>query len=99
LFSHWGKRDPIGIFETYLIEGTLDLESGQRLKRTDGLRKRNAEVLSRLEAQVTQKVEQAAQEALASASTNMPRAESAPDGVYSEDQTLVIEAAAVNVAS
>src|SRR2546422_377806 len=82
LFSYWGKRDPIGLFETYLIEGTLDLESGQRLKRTDGMRKRNAEVLSRLEARVTQEIEQAAEKALASASTNMPRAESAADGIY-----------------
>ena len=84
LFSHWGKRDPVGLFETYLIEGTLDLESGQRLKRTDGLRKRNAELLSRLEARVIQEVEHAAEEALESARTNMPRAESAADGVYAE---------------
>ncbi|HXG64558.1 MAG TPA: thiamine pyrophosphate-dependent enzyme, partial [Blastocatellia bacterium] len=26
LFEHWGKRDPIGLFETWLIEGELDLE-------------------------------------------------------------------------
>ncbi|HEY7543615.1 MAG TPA: thiamine pyrophosphate-dependent dehydrogenase E1 component subunit alpha, partial [Blastocatellia bacterium] len=24
LFEHWGKRDPIGLFETYLIEGVID---------------------------------------------------------------------------
>jgi TPP-dependent pyruvate/acetoin dehydrogenase alpha subunit len=99
LFSHWGKRDPVGLFETYLIEGTLDLESGQRLKHNDGLRRRNAELLSRLETRVTQKVEQAAEEALASARANMPRAESAADGVYSEGQPLFTESAAVNVAS
>src|SRR5258708_32062816 len=44
LFSYWGKRDPIGVYETYLIEGTLDLESGRRVKRTDALRGRNAGV-------------------------------------------------------
>jgi TPP-dependent pyruvate/acetoin dehydrogenase alpha subunit len=95
LFSHWGKRDPVGLFETYLIEGTLDLESGQRLKRTDSLRKRNAEVLSRLETRVTQEIEQAAEEALESGRTNMPSAESAADGVYSEVQSLFTEAAAL----
>jgi TPP-dependent pyruvate/acetoin dehydrogenase alpha subunit len=99
LFSHWGKRDPVGLFETYLIEGTLDLESGQRLKPNDGLRRRNEELLSRLETRVTQKVEQAAEDALASARANMPRAESAADGVYSEGQPLFTESAAVNVAS
>ncbi|MEK6320515.1 MAG: thiamine pyrophosphate-dependent enzyme [Acidobacteriota bacterium] len=99
LFSHWGKRDPIGLFETYLLEGTLDLESGRRLKRTDGLRQRNAGVLLRLEARVTQDVEQAAEDALESARTNMPRPESAAVGVYAQDQTIFAEAAAVNVGS
>jgi TPP-dependent pyruvate/acetoin dehydrogenase alpha subunit len=100
LFSHWGKRDPIGLFETYLIEGTLDLESGQRVKRTDSLRKRNAEQLNRLEALVTQEVEQAAEEALASARTNMPKGVSAASGVYSGAQTVVSEeATTANVAS
>jgi TPP-dependent pyruvate/acetoin dehydrogenase alpha subunit len=94
LFSHWGKRDPVGLFETYLIEGTLDLESGQRLKRTDSLRNSNAEVLSRLETRVTQEIEQAAEEALESARTNMPSAESAADGVYSEVRSLFTEALA-----
>src|SRR5258706_8964873 len=99
LFSHWGKRDPVGLFETYLIEGTLDLESGQRLKHGDGVRTRNAQLLSRLEARVTQRVDQAAEEALASARENMPKAESAADGVYSEGLPLFTESAAVNVAS
>lgn len=99
LFSQWGKRDPIGLFETYLIEGTLDLESGQRLERTDGLRGRNAEVINRLEARVIQEVEQAAEKALESVRSNMPRAESAADGVYAEHQSLFTEAAAGNIAS
>ena len=53
LFSHWGKRDPIGIYETYLIESTMDLESGRRAKHIDGLRERNAEVLREIESRVT----------------------------------------------
>src|SRR5206468_12080523 len=60
LFSHWGKRDPIGIYETYLIERTMDLESGRRVKYIDGLRERNAEVLRGVESRVTKEVEQAA---------------------------------------
>lgn len=98
LFAHWGKRDPVGLLETYLIDGTLDIESGQRLKRSDSLTKRNTKALNRLEAQVIQEVEQAANEALESARSNMPRAESAADGVYSAVQPHLAEDAAVNVA-
>jgi len=96
LFSHWGKRDPIGLFETYLIEGTVDLESGRRVKHTDAVRERNAEVLRRLEARVTDEVEQAANEALESARTNMPKGESAAEGVYAEAQAVLNEAVAAS---
>jgi len=84
LFEHWGKRDPIGLFETFLIEDTLDLETGRRVKRTDALRQRNAEVLRRSEARIADDVERAADEALASKRERMPRPESAADGVYAE---------------
>ncbi|HLF83880.1 MAG TPA: thiamine pyrophosphate-dependent dehydrogenase E1 component subunit alpha [Blastocatellia bacterium] len=84
LFSHWGKRDPIGLYETYLIDGALDLQSGRRMKHTDELSERNAELLRRAEARVTDEVEQAANEALESARTNMPKGESAADGVYAD---------------
>src|SRR5262245_51001107 len=57
LFKHWGKRDPIGLYETYLVEGTMDLESGRRVKRGDALRARNTDVLQRIEARVTAEVE------------------------------------------
>jgi len=96
LFSHWGKRDPIGLYETYLIEGTLDLESGRRMKDTDGMRERNAEVLRRLEARVTDEVEQAANDALESARTNMPKGESAAEGVYAQAKAVLNEAVAVS---
>ena len=99
LFSHWGKRDPIGIYETYLIESTMDLESGRRAKHIDGLREPNAEVLRSVESRVTKEVEQAAREALESAHTNMPRGESAADGVYAEGQTVLDEAVAANAVS
>lgn len=99
LFSHWGKQDPVGAYETYLIEGTLDLESGRRLKRTEALRERNTEVLRRLEARATREIEQATEEAQESARVNMPRAESAGEGVYAEAQSVLEEAAAVNAVS
>src|SRR3989449_2576316 len=92
LFSYWGKRDPIGIYETYLIESTMDLESGRRVKYIDGLRERNAEGLRGVESRVTKEVEQAAREALESARTNMPAGESAADGVYAEAQAVLNEA-------
>ena len=96
LFSHWGKRDPIGIYETYLIEGTMDLESGRRAKHIDGLRERNAEVLRDVESRVTKEVEQAASEALESARTNMPTGESATDGANAEAKAALNEAVAAS---
>jgi TPP-dependent pyruvate/acetoin dehydrogenase alpha subunit len=83
LFEHWGKRDPIGLYETYLIEGTLDLESGRRVRRTESLRERNAAVLRRSEELITSEVEGAALEAQASLD-RMPEPNSAAGGVYAE---------------
>ncbi len=94
LFSYWGKRDPIGVYETFLIEGTLDLESKRGVKRTDALRERNAGVLSSLEQRVIDEVDQATLQALESGRTNMPRAESAAEGVYAE---APVEAASIAV--
>jgi TPP-dependent pyruvate/acetoin dehydrogenase alpha subunit len=88
LFSYWGKRDPIGVYETFLIEGTLDLESGRRMKRTDALRERNAGVLRSLEQRVIDEVDQAAIQALESKRSNMPRAETAAEGVYAQVNSL-----------
>ena len=95
LFSHWGKRDPIGIYETYLIESTMDLESGSPAKHIDRLRERNAEVLRSVESRVTKEVEQAANEALESARTNMPRGKSAADGVYAAVKAVLDEVVSV----
>jgi TPP-dependent pyruvate/acetoin dehydrogenase alpha subunit len=96
LFSHWGKRDPIGLYEAYLIGGTLDLASGRRINETEGLRDRNADALRGIEARVTDEVEQAANEALESARSNMPKGESAADGVYAEALAVRNEAVAVS---
>jgi TPP-dependent pyruvate/acetoin dehydrogenase alpha subunit len=89
LFEQWGKRDPIGLFENYLIEGTMDLESGQRLRRTAAMRERNAEILRRAEQRTISEVERATEEALASKNTKMPLPESAAAGVYADDMEQV----------
>jgi TPP-dependent pyruvate/acetoin dehydrogenase alpha subunit len=90
LFSHWGKRDPIGLYETYLINATLDLESARRAKPSGELRERNAAVLRGIDARVTEEVEQAASEALESTHTNMPKGESAAEGVYAETKNNAV---------
>jgi TPP-dependent pyruvate/acetoin dehydrogenase alpha subunit len=96
LFSHWGKRDPIGIYETYLIESEMELETGRRAKHIAGLRERNAEMLRSIESRVTKEVEQAAREALESTYTNMPTGESAAEGVYAEAKPALNEAVAAS---
>jgi len=87
LFEQWGKRDPIGLFETFLIYGTLDLESGLRQPRNAALGDRNGAVLRRAEQRIIAEVEQAAVEALASRNTKMPLPESARTGVYNDIST------------
>jgi TPP-dependent pyruvate/acetoin dehydrogenase alpha subunit len=84
LFEHWGKRDPIGMFETYLIEGGIDLQTGREAARGASLQERNAGFLAEVEQKVLAEVEQAAEEALASGRTKTPRPESAAEGVYSD---------------
>jgi TPP-dependent pyruvate/acetoin dehydrogenase alpha subunit len=96
LFEYWGKRDPIGLYETYLIEGTMDLESGRRVKRSDALRERNADTLKRVESQVIEEIDRAADDAVASSRNNMPEPRSAAEGVYSEVKAALEEAVAVN---
>ncbi|MFY9556446.1 MAG: thiamine pyrophosphate-dependent enzyme [Blastocatellia bacterium] len=99
LFSRWGKRDPIGLFENYLIEGSVNLDSGPKLQRTDALRERNAAVLHRIEQTVIDEVERAAEEALESARLRMPIGRSAADGVYAQTERAVDEVTAVNAVS
>jgi len=72
LFAHWGKRDPIGLYETWLIE------SGPRL--VDG--RENRAVLAEVEERIIAEVDAAAEEALRSRDTAKPPPESAIEGVY-----------------
>ena len=67
MFAYWGKRDPIGLFEEYLVA-----EGGEGIRAQ----------LEGIEAEVEAEVEQAQQEALDSRSRHMPSGESALTGVY-----------------
>jgi len=82
LFEYWGKRDPIGLYEAYLTEGNLDLETGHRERSSRSLRERNLRILRDSEERVTAEVERAAEEALVSARSRMPSPESAAHGVF-----------------
>ena len=81
------------MYETFLIEGTLDLESGRRTKSTDALRERNAAVLRNVEQRVINEVDQAEIQALESKRSNMPRAESAAEGVYAQAKMAEVASA------
>jgi TPP-dependent pyruvate/acetoin dehydrogenase alpha subunit len=96
LFSYWGKRDPIGIYESYLIDEAIELESGRPVERTKELSERNAQVLRLIERRVIDEVELAANQALESARSRMPRAESAAEGVYAQTETGMKEQAVVS---
>lgn len=85
LFDFWGKRDPIGLFEAYLIEDSRDLETNESQENNDGLREKNRAILQQIENQVTQEIEQAEAEALRSAKSKMPVPASAAEGVYSKE--------------
>jgi TPP-dependent pyruvate/acetoin dehydrogenase alpha subunit len=87
VFAHWGKRDPIGMYETYLTESKIDL-SGEGLKGKK-LAERNAQVLQEVEQQVSAEVDAAAQDALYSRKHNMPKPEDALGGVYSGEHDEV----------
>ncbi len=81
-FAFWGRRDPIGSYETWLAEGALDLRTGEPVAPGSALESNRA-VLADVESAVTAEVEAAAEEALASRS-DMPDGESAVEDVYGE---------------
>jgi TPP-dependent pyruvate/acetoin dehydrogenase alpha subunit len=71
LFREWGRRDPIGLYETYLAEADFSLApSGS-----------NREALERAESEVLAEIEAAEKDALASRDSNMPRPETQRLGV------------------
>ena len=96
LFADWGKRDPIGLFENYLIEGGLDLANGKRGRRTQATRERNAQALKEAEQRVLAEIEQAERDALESRASRSPRPESAATGVYAEGDNVTEDGAAAH---
>ena len=82
VFAEWGKRDPIGCYETWLVESSIDLRTGEKVSG-DSLSEINREVLAEIESDVTDEVEGAAESALASRD-RMPKPETAHEGVYEE---------------
>jgi TPP-dependent pyruvate/acetoin dehydrogenase alpha subunit len=93
LFASWGKRDPIGLFENYLIGGAIDLVSGKRERPTQASRERNAQALTEAEQRVLAEIGGAEIEALESRARRLPSPESAAGGVYAETSSESEESA------
>lgn len=72
LFEYWGKRDPIGMYESYLAGADLRLSEQMT----------NLQILEQQEAEVTKEVESAADEALSGRRQNMPDPSTQSLGVY-----------------
>jgi 2-oxoisovalerate dehydrogenase E1 component len=73
-FKYWGKRDPIGMYETYLAESDFSLSPQWS----------NREALERIEVEAIGEVNEAAGLALVSRRHNMPRPERQLAGVWNE---------------
>jgi TPP-dependent pyruvate/acetoin dehydrogenase alpha subunit len=81
VFQRWGRRDPIGTYEAWLVEDAPSLD-GRRRAGGAARRKANAAILAAAEARVIAEVEAAAEEALASKRDRMPEPADAVRGVY-----------------
>jgi TPP-dependent pyruvate/acetoin dehydrogenase alpha subunit len=71
-FERWGRRDPIGMYETYLAESPLELAPSRS----------NREALEKAEAEVEAEIEQAEQEALESREGSRPDPATQREGVF-----------------
>lgn len=73
-FAHWGKRDPVGMYETYLADSDLPLsESGS-----------NREALERAEAEVDAEIAEAERRALESRERSKPDPSTQRRGVFAD---------------
>ena len=80
-FAHWGRRDPIGTYEAWLVAEGPALDG--RKHRTDASRRAaNAAALGEAEHRVTIEIDAAEAEALGSRKEKMPPPEDAITGVY-----------------
>ncbi len=80
VFAHWGRRDPIGQFETWLLADGPALDGARRPEaaRRDATRA----ALEAAEARVVAEIDAAEQEALRSRKEKMPEPEDAIRDVY-----------------
>jgi TPP-dependent pyruvate/acetoin dehydrogenase alpha subunit len=92
VFQRWGRRDPIGTYEAWLVEDAPPLD-GRKRSGADARRKANKAVLAEAEARVMAEVEAAAEEALASKRDRMPEPADAVRGVYAEPRPPAANAA------
>ncbi|MBI3951021.1 MAG: thiamine pyrophosphate-dependent dehydrogenase E1 component subunit alpha [Acidobacteria bacterium] len=88
-FEYWGKRDPIGTYETYLIQSKLDLAKANDGLPGKKLAERNAAVLQAIEARVIAEIDAACEEALISRKECVPDPADLLKGVYSDDSNWV----------
>jgi TPP-dependent pyruvate/acetoin dehydrogenase alpha subunit len=79
LFDHWGRRDPIGMYEDYLAALDCDLGSADGSTQET----RNRALLEEIELSVLAEVDSAAEEALRSRDESMPvPADAGPETCY-----------------
>lgn len=79
LFARWGQRDPLGLYEEWLLRRPYDL-SGEG--HTSDLETHNRAFLAQLEQEVSDEVEAAAERALAVRATSQPDPAKLLDGLY-----------------
>lgn len=82
LFDYWGKRDPIGCYEAYLIECGRNLAQDKVSRKSKELKENNQSVLTTIEERIIEEVDKAAEEALLSKKTLQPKPESTLTRVY-----------------
>lgn len=86
MFQYWGERDPVGLFESHLLDSDIAMETGldeaagETLPEPGPARRRV--VLERVAKQAEDEVEAAAAEALKSRATHMPDGSDVEHGVY-----------------
>jgi TPP-dependent pyruvate/acetoin dehydrogenase alpha subunit len=79
-FAEWGRRDPIGTYEAWLVEQAPSLDGRKRSEAER--RKKNAALVAGAEARVTAEIDAAEAEALRSRKEKMPPGEDALTRVY-----------------
>ena len=87
LFRDWGRRDPVGLYEDYLVRSDWELgavETASVASREE----RNRLVLDQIEAAVIAEVDEAADEALRSRASRMPEPDTAAAGCYNEENAV-----------